>query len=355
MKDNWTIFGEPKPLTYGGSLRRSNVFNSLAAQTQATVLPRRGRIRNAVFQRMNSRLNPLRRPGFAVATGLLKTSMFAPTRETVRWMAVDLHDHPVLQAQAMKVELDDVLTQRRMQMWNSNTANFETLIVPSRSFARYAGLSDDRLLVVPNGTALSGINPLPLPSEPIIGMASGAARGRGIEDLIAAAERARAQISGLKLHLWLAANSVTAENYVHELRRATQHLPWVHISSPTFLGIHAATSQAALLVIPHPPNEYMDVALPIKLFDAFAVARPVLSTPRIETAQIIRREGVGWVTEGDGVEALSDALVHALLSRSELEVRGQKAWVLAQSTYSWNTLSDQVASALLGKAAVPRA
>jgi len=354
MKDNWTIFGEPKPLTYGGSLRRSNVFNSLAHQTEATILPRRGRIRNAVFQRMNSRLNPLRRQAFAVATGLLETSMFAPTRETVRWMAVDLHDHPVLQVEAMQVELDEVLKRRRMQMWSANTANFETLIVPSRSFAHYAGLSDDRLLVIPNGTALSGITPVRLPNEPVIGMASGAARGRGIEDLIAAAERARVQISGLKLHLWLAANSVTAEHYVHEVRTATQHLPWVQISSPTFLNIHAATSEAALLVIPHPPNAYMDVALPIKLFDAFAVARPVLSTPRTETAQIIRAEDVGWVTEGDGVEALADAIVRTLQSTSELKVRGDKAWALAQSTYSWSTLSDQVANALVGKAALPR-
>jgi glycosyltransferase involved in cell wall biosynthesis len=355
MKDNWTIFGEPKPLTYGGSLRRSNVFNSLAERTEADVVPRSGRIRNGVFQRMNSQLNPLRRHRYAVSTGLMQASMFAPTRKTVRWMAVDLHDHPVLQAQAMGINLDQALIGRRMKKWEENVVNFETLIVPSRAFAHYAGLSDDRLLVISNGTAMAGIEPLPFPNRPVIGMATGAARGRGIEDLITAAEQARRKIPDLELNLWLAANDLVAAQYIQELQERTAGAPWVTITSPTFREVFAATSQVSLMVIPHPPNEYMDVALPVKLFDAFAVARPVLSTPRTETAHIIRSEGVGWVTEGDGVEALSEAIVGALSSHEELKSRGLRGWVLAQGQYNWQRLSEQVADALLGKASTPRA
>lgn len=353
--NNWTVFGEPKPLIYGGSLRRSNVFNTLVQRTHARVVPRRSRIHTTIFKRWNSSINPLRRPGFAVATGLVTPHLFAPTRGTVRWMAVDLHDHPVLQAKAMQVHLDEGVTQRRMSIWNANVAMFETLIVPSTSFALYAGLTEERLLVIPNGTAMAGIPPLPFPDRPIIGMATGAARGRGIEDLIAAAEQVHQSIPDLELNLWLAANDPVAEQYIHELRALTAKLPWVAITSPKFSEVFAATSRASLMVIPHPPNEYMDVALPVKLFDAFAIGRPVLSTPRTETARIIRSSGAGWVTEGDGVDALSAAIAQALSSKSELEARGQKGWDLAQGQYNWKRLSEQVADVLLGKAMTPRA
>ena len=355
IKNDWTVFGEPKPLIYGGSLRRSNVFNALVQRTRAKVVPRRSRIHTAIFKRWNSSINPLRRPGFAVATGLVTPHLFAPTRETVRWMAVDLHDHPVLQAKAMQVHLDEGVVQQRMSVWNANVAMFETLIVPSTSFAHYAGLTEDRLLVIPNGTAMAGMPPLPFPDRPVIGMATGAARGRGIEDLIAAAEQVRQGIPDLELNLWLAANDPVAEQYIHELRALTARFPWVAITSPKFSEVFAATSRASLMVIPHPPNEYMDVALPVKLFDAFAIGRPVLSTPRTETARIIRSGGAGWVTEGDGVDALSAAIAQALSSKSELEARGQKGWELAQGQYNWKRLSEQVADVLLEKASAQKA
>jgi glycosyltransferase involved in cell wall biosynthesis len=269
-------------------------------------------------------------------------------------MAVDLHDHPVLQAKAMQVHLDEGVAQRRMSIWNANVAMFETLIVPSTSFALYAGLTEDRLLVIPNGTAMAGMPPLPFPDRPVIGMATGAARGRGIEDLIAAAEQARQRVPDLELNLWLAANDETAEEYIGELRRLTARLPWVSISSPKFNEVFQETSRASLMVIPHPPNEYMDVALPVKLFDAFAIGRPVVATPRTETAQIIRSGGAGWVTEGDGVDALAETITQALSSKSELAARGKKGWDLAQGQYNWKRLSEQVADVLLGKASTPK-
>jgi len=270
-------------------------------------------------------------------------------------MAVDLHDHPVLQAKAMQIHLDEDVVERRMRLWDLNVATFETLIVPSRAFALYTGLADDRLLVIPNGTAMSGADPLPFPNRPVIGMATGAARGRGIEDLISAANQARSRIPDLELNLWLAANDPVAEGYIQELRALTVNLPWVTISSPKFTEVFAATSRASLMVIPHPPNEYMDVALPVKLFDAFAVARPVLSTPRTETAHIIRSGGAGWVTEGDGVEALSEGIVHALNAGAELQLRGERGWALAQGQYNWQKMSEQVADVLLEKSLTPRA
>lgn len=293
----------------------------------------------------------MRKSGFAVATGLVTHHLFAPTRNCVRWIAVDLHDHPVLQARAMQVSLADDVEERRLRLWQSNVEEFETLIVPSLSFARYAGLGEDRLLIIPNGTAMYGRAPLPMPDRPVIGMASGAARGRGIEDLVAAARLARERVPDLELKLWLAANDVAAEEYIQSLQAMTSSLPWVEISSPSYAEVFAATSRASLMVIPHPPNEYMDVALPVKLFDAFAVGRPVLATPRTETALVIRSESAGWVTEGDGVESLAEGISSALQSKAELEARGARGWELAQGRYSWERLSAQVSEALLQKSA----
>jgi glycosyltransferase involved in cell wall biosynthesis len=80
----------------------------------------------------------------------------------------------------------------------------------------------------------------------------------------------------------------------------------------------------------------------------------VVATPRTETAQIIRSGGAGWVTEGDGVEALAETITQALSSKSELAARGQKGWELAQGQYNWKRLSEQVADVLLGKASTPK-
>ena len=280
----------------------------------------------------------MRKSGFAVATGLVTHHLFAPTRNCVRWIAVDLHDHPVLQARAMQVSLADDVEERRLRLWQSNVEEFETLIVPSLTFARYAGLGEDRLLIIPNGTAMYGRAPLPMPDRPVIGMASGAARGRGIEDLVAAARLARERVPDLELKLWLAANDVAAEEYIQSLQAMTSSLPWVEISSPSYAEVFAATSRASLLVIPHPPNEYMDVALPV-------------ATPRTETALVIRSESAGWVTEGDGVESLAEGISSALQSKAELEARGARGWELAQGRYSWERLSAQVSEALLQKSA----
>ena len=161
-------------------------------------------------------------------------------------------------------------------------------------------------------------------------------------------------IPDLQLNLWLAANDPVAEQYIDELRALTANLPWVTISSPKFSEVFAATSRASLMVIPHPPNEYMDVALPVKMFDAFAIGRPVLSTPRTETARIIRSGGAGWVTEGDGVDALAEGITQALNSKEELQLRGERGWNLAQDQYNWQKMSDRVADVLLEKASLPR-
>ena len=80
----------------------------------------------------------------------------------------------------------------------------------------------------------------------------------------------------------------------------------------------------------------------------------VETDPRTETARIIRSGGAGWVTEGDGVDALAEGITQALNSKEELQLRGERGWNLAQDQYNWQKMSDRVADVLLEKASLPR-
>jgi len=104
-------------------------------------------------------------------------------------------------------------------------------------------------------------------------MVSGAAPGRGIELLIDAARRLRASHPDLVLHLWLQPTGDDGVTYLAALRAATPE-PWIEIGPAPYASLGDALGQATVLTIPHPPGTYMDVALPVKLFDSLAPAGP---------------------------------------------------------------------------------
>ena len=108
---------------------------------------------------------------------------------------------------------------------------------------------------------------------------------------------------------------------------------------------------ASVVAIPHPPGAYMDVAAPVKLFDAMAAGRPVVSTPRVETARILRECAAGVIATSDTSGDLAAALAAVLSDREGAQRMGRQGRRCAVERYDWRVLSRQLADAVLGSGA----
>lgn len=52
-----------------------------------------------------------------------------------------------------------------------------------------------------------------------------------------------------------------------------------------------------VLIMVYPPVEYRDFAVPVKLYEAMGCGLPVIVSSHGEAAEIVRKEGVGWVVD----------------------------------------------------------
>jgi glycosyltransferase involved in cell wall biosynthesis len=204
-----------------------------------------------------------------------------------------------------------------------------------------------RVIVAGNGTDARHVVPGEWPEDPAIGMISGAAPGRGIELLVAAAREVHAEVPELRLLLWLAPTGDDSQAYLRDLQRATAGERWIEVSTADYEDLSHTLRQATILTIPHPPGEYYDVALPVKLLDSIAAGRPLVVTPRHETKAIVERYGLGIVTGGDAVDDLADALRQLVADPARAQDIGRRARRVAEEVYDWAVVGDRLASAVL--------
>ena len=283
------------------------------------------------------------------STELLPEPGLAIFRGPVTAEVLDVHDHPVLQADSVAVALDDTVRVWLERDFARNVEAFARLVVPSGSFAELCRLPADRVIVVTNGTDSEQVIPRPGPPEPVVGMASGAAPGRGIELLLASMARVRAEIPEATLRLALTATGPASAGYLRALAsQLRERNPWVTLNEVSYRQLGAFLGEAAVLVIPHPPGPYMDASTPVKLFDSMAAGRPLAVTPRLETRKIVEDCRSGVVAASDTPDDLAEAILKLLRSESLRRELGENARRCAVERYDWRVLSAGLADAILG-------
>ncbi len=339
MSDRWIVLGEPTRRRWGGDLRRAFIFAELAARTRAE-LPTAHRPIRRWWDRRHARL---------AAADLLTEEAIALARGWCRFVALDVHDDPVAQARAFGAVTPAAEIEAINRRFRANTDAFEILVAPSGTFAELAGLPAARVVVAPNGTDTRQVVPGPLPSRPTVGMVSGASPGRGIERLIEAATIVRERVPDLRLALWLVASSDSGRGYLRSLEQATVDRSWITIAAAPYERLGAQLSEATVLCVPHPPGDYMDSALPVKLFDSMAAGRPLVVTPRTEMAAAVRAASCGLVSDGDTAEDLAAAVVRLLLDPSAAQVLGARGRTAAEDVYDWRLIGAHVAEAVLDR------
>lgn len=347
----WIVMRADRGRGWGGEIRRARIFEQLAVRTGATVVDDwpgfqrhvRGR-RWQVWRRLGPR-------------PLLAASETAPPKWTERVVAlsepvaVAIYDDAAVQARALGMPLAadreaELLARRRL-----NEAAFRWHVVPTASFAQLVGLDMERVIVGGNGTVASHVRPGPWPDVPAVGFVSGAAPGRGIETLVEAMRLVRGEVPAARLHLWLIATSEAGVAYIDELCTATTGDDWIDIGTAPYERLGEILSTANVLTIPHPANDYMDVALPVKLFDSLAAGRPLVVTPRRETVAIIERHQVGLVTADDSPPAIAAELVRLLADEGLARAMGARAREVAEREFDWPIVGHRIADEILRREA----
>jgi glycosyltransferase involved in cell wall biosynthesis len=358
QRARWIVVRAGEQRRWGGEIRRQEIFSQLAERTGATVADGWPAFRRAILGGRLKRIS--RRLGLAPRRPELR-SLAASEQAPASWLdwlpgyvdptVVTIYDDGVLQAQALGVELSPAriaeLTLRRAR----NEQLFRWLVVPTASFAEFIGLDMDRVIVGGNGTVASRVRPGPWPDAPSIGIASGAAPGRGLNTLIEAARLLRGTIPELRLYLWLAATSASDTAYIDGLRAQVAGEPWIEIGQAPYERLGETLAAATVLTIPTPATEYSDVALPVKLFDSMAAGRPLVVTPRREAAALVERHGIGVVSSGDDAASLAEAFASLLNDDALARAMGARARAIALSDYDWPIVGDRIASEVLRREA----
>ena len=159
----------------------------------------------------------------------------------------------------------------------------------------------------------------------------------------------RESLPGVLLLLWLVATSKESAAYLDDLRMQVAGEPWIEIAEAPYERLGEELQRATVLAIAHPANDYMDVALPVKLFDSMAVGRPLVVTPRNETRAIVDRYGFGIVTQGDRPEDIADGIMSLLGDEARARAMGELARTTAETYFDWPTVSDRIANEILAR------
>lgn len=351
MNRPWLVLREGDRRRWGGDLRRHYVFDGIAARTGATVLEDRrvAPLTAALNELAGPRWQVWRGRPLVASTEFLIDKQMTVVRRFGEAGILDVHDDAFLQSDALGIELSEEASAAIRAKLRLNREGFRWLVAPSAAFAALAGLDGDRLFVASNGSDTTAVRPGPWPDSPAVAFVSGAAPRRGIEELIAALRIVRDRVADTRLHLWLAATGDESRAYLDALTAGLAGDPWVEIGQVPYGELGAALGRATVLAIPTPAHPYWDSVAPVKLFDYLAAGRPVVSTPRAETAAILRKHDAGLVSDGDTAEALAASIVDILGDDARARRMGTNARAAAELDYDWRVIGERLADEVVAR------
>jgi glycosyltransferase involved in cell wall biosynthesis len=288
-------------------------------------------------------LNPRRR-AYVIShatppSGLLRRLL----RRRAELLFFDVHDDPRLQFRDLGIapnrrENLDVIGDRL----DGAMADFRLVGFATKEFSDLYPVPDDRKTIVPNASDPQHFPPSPLPPDATVALVGGASPGRGVDLLIEAAILAHGDVPDLRLRL--AVNDIGGRGNLADLRNRFGE-PWISWEEVDYHGLPAFLAAATVCAIPHRRSQYLDLSLPIKLFDYMAAGRPVVVTECRELAAFVTRQRVGLVAE-ETPEDLAAKLVALLRDRAlaaELGANGRRA---VEERYSWRHAQDALLVAI---------
>lgn len=97
-------------------------------------------------------------------------------------------------------------------------------------------------------------------------------------------------------------------------------------------------TMADVVVIPQRKNFATMGQMPAKVFDAMAMAKPIIASNISDLPEIL--DGCGWIVELENPEQLAEKIQYLLNNPEEAEVMGNKARQKCIEKYSWDAIEE---------------
>ena len=242
-------------------------------------------------------------------------------------LVFDIADIPHIQPMYFGVNIGNEKYTAMKENFDNLLNLSDTLLVISPTLAKLLELSQKRTIFVPNASnpLLFKETPIPKNEKKIILYVGGYAPMRGVECLVEAFNLLKKKRQDILLKLVganMPSNLGQADDIIIETNKFYPDIPEIY-------------SRAYLCVIPHVKNPYMDAALPIKLFDAMASARPIVATDCYETSKLINNEKCGLIAKGNDARSLADSIDYLLQNPAAAQELGQSGRQSVVERHSW--------------------
>jgi glycosyltransferase involved in cell wall biosynthesis len=127
--------------------------------------------------------------------------------------------------------------------------------------------------------------------------------------------------------------------------KRTEYLEWLIKNRGSYikymgllphLRMPECLSLSDLVVLPQRNEAFAQAQVPGKIFEAMAMAKPIVATNVSDLPEIL--DGCGWIVEPENPEKLAEAIKHVLDNPEEAEKIGQKAQQKCIEKYSWDAM-----------------
>ena len=261
------------------------------------------------------------------------TLLYFDVQDDPRWQFRDLGIAP-----NSREDLDEI--GRRL---DGAMADYRLVGFATKEFSDFYPVEESRKVIAPNASDPGHFPVTELPGKPTVALVGGASPGRGADLLIEAAKLARRAVPDLRLRL--AMNDLGGRGNLARLRDLAQGEEWITFEEVDFRGLPPFLAAATVCAIPHRRSDYLDLSLPIKLFDYMAAGRPIVATNCREMAAFVERERVGLVCEAHP-EDMAAKLVELLRDRALAAELGRNGRRAAEERYNWRATQDAVLAAI---------
>jgi glycosyltransferase involved in cell wall biosynthesis len=246
-----------------------------------------------------------------------------------RSLVFDIADIPYLQPKYFGVQIDEQRHRIIQKNFDRLLGISDTLLLISPTLASMLNtdISKKRTIFIPNASNPQVFKKTSIPKneKKIILYVGGYAPMRGIESLIEAFSILRIKRQDVMLKLVgsnIPDEMAIGDGIVIERNKFYEEIPEV------YSGSHVC-------VIPHLKNPYMDAALPIKLFDTMASARPVITTDCLEASKLVNDEKCGIVTKNNNPQCLAESIDYLLSNPALAQELGERGRAAVEKRHSW--------------------
>ena len=116
---------------------------------------------------------------------------------------------------------------------------------------------------------------------------------------------------------------------------------WLHFGTGNYWGMPEIMAKAYLATIPRYVGGFLDITIPLKLFDYMSAGRPVVATECLATAKFIRENEIGIITK-DTPESLAEGIIRLFNEPDLAKGLGRNAASAIRSKHSWHHRAEEL-------------